>query len=66
MKKTRPLKYVRRCHKCWSTNESNQKIEKCTCCGKHFAPYFFCPDVDEKTKKTFQYPPLRGISLSWS
>lgn len=58
--------YFRRCHLCDVTTENIYPIEKCSGCGKHFAPFFFCAHPEQVTEERPPYPPIQGISLSWA
>lgn len=64
------IEFVRRCHICHVTTiQKEKRIECCSHCGKIFIPYFFCMENSLErhlTSDTFAYPPIYGISLSWT
>lgn len=69
------LIHYRRCHVCGAVTESFQKIERCECCGKHVAPFFYFDDLattppsdsgvdGRKTEPGIK--PLLGLTAYWT
>ena len=60
--------HIRRCHICSSVTEiENNKIDRCSSCGKYLAPFVFCNEPSDMVGQLLKpdYPPIYGISLYW-
>ncbi len=67
---------LRRCHRCFSFNESlGDRVFKCGACKAHFAPYFFAEFKPEALSSRAQslvltsakrYRPVVGLTWWWT
>ena len=70
----KPIHY-RRCHLCGTLNQQTErKVESCSCCGKHLCQFFYfddrltgvhCDTALRPLQLAGEFSPIKGLTVYW-